>query len=401
MPKSRMLNILHTVEFYHPSVGGMQEVVRQISEYLVRLGHRVTVATTRLPQREDVFLNGVEVIGFDITGNAVRGFTGETDRYISFLLESDFDVITNFAAQQWATDLMLPFLDRIRSKKVFVPTGFSGLQLRKYKGYFRQMGEFMEKYDMNVFLSDNYRDINFARSHGIQKTVLIPNGADTDEFTQDRSADFRRRHGIPQDDFLVLHVGSHTGMKGHGAAIRIFSRARIRNATFLLVGNESGIGCIRFCRLWEWLLRFRQRFSKEGKRLMVKSLDRAETISAYQEADLFLFPSNIECSPIVLFECMASRTPFLTTDVGNAAEIISWSGAGLILPTRKNKAGFSKANIRESSLLLEKVYGDLHLRTIMTESGFSAWQERFTWEKIALAYEALYKRLCQYSILEP
>ena len=35
------MKILHTVEFYHPSQGSMQEVVRQISERLVKLGHKV------------------------------------------------------------------------------------------------------------------------------------------------------------------------------------------------------------------------------------------------------------------------------------------------------------------------------------------------------------------------
>jgi len=44
------VNILHTVEFYSPSVGGAQEVVRQISELLVKRGHDVTVATMSLAQ---------------------------------------------------------------------------------------------------------------------------------------------------------------------------------------------------------------------------------------------------------------------------------------------------------------------------------------------------------------
>ncbi len=45
------MRILHTVEFYHPSIRGAQEVVRQFSERLVTLGHDVTVVTTKLPER--------------------------------------------------------------------------------------------------------------------------------------------------------------------------------------------------------------------------------------------------------------------------------------------------------------------------------------------------------------
>lgn len=36
------MKILHTVEFYEPSVGGAQEVIKQISLQLVKRGHEVT-----------------------------------------------------------------------------------------------------------------------------------------------------------------------------------------------------------------------------------------------------------------------------------------------------------------------------------------------------------------------
>ncbi len=37
-----------------------------------------------------------------------RGFSGEVERYKKFLLESDFDIIMNYTAQQWTTDLTFP-----------------------------------------------------------------------------------------------------------------------------------------------------------------------------------------------------------------------------------------------------------------------------------------------------
>lgn len=367
----------------------------QISERLVKLGHRVTVATSVLPERKETCLNGVNIIGFDISGNAVQGYRGETSKYRDFLLSSDFDVITNFAAQQWATDLMLPLLDEIRCKKVFVPTGFSGLYRPQYRQYFREMPDLMKKYDVNVFLSDNYRDINFAREHGVTKTVLIPNGAGENEFLSGDDICIRGKYGIPENDFLIILVGSHTGVKGHAEAIRIFARAKLYHTTFLIIGNNVGGLCTRLCELKQRLFNKWQRLTGGSKRLMVRSLSRRETVSAYRQADLFLFPSNVECSPIVLFECMASRTPFLATNVGNAAEIVSWTKAGQILPTRKNRKGFSKAVIGKSARMLEKLVGDGMLRKAMQDAGYQAWQKRFTWETIAASYERLYLDLCR------
>lgn len=391
----RPLNILHTVESYHPSVGGMQEVVRQLSERLARMGHKVTVATSASPQRAVKELNGVTVAEFPISGNEVRGFSGDLDGYRDFLLGGSFDVVTNFAAQQWATDLAFPLLDRIAAKKVFVPTGFSGLFWPKYEGYFTKMPEWMKRYDMNVFLSDDYRDINFAREHGVERTMLIPNGAGADEFLSPPGVDVRELCAVPSDDFLVILVGSHTGVKGHAEAMRIFSRARLDGATLLVIANDLGGGCTKLCSLRErWLNRW-YRFAGKKKRILVRSLSREETVAAYGQADLFLFPSNIECSPIVLFECMASRTPFLSTDAGNAVEIAQWSGGGRILPTRKNRKGFSKAVIASSARMLEEMAGDAALRTSLSESGHRAWLERFTWEGIAAQYEQLYLELLE------
>src|SRR6185369_9443600 len=162
------MKILHTVESYNPAVSGMQEVVNQISERLVAMGHEVTVATKRVAERTYDELNGVKIIEFDVDGNFVRGLKGEVTNYEQFLLDSKFDVVTNFAAQQWATDIALPILDLVHGVKVFVPTGFSALYQSDYSSYFNLMKVWLTNYDINLFLSDDYRDVNFAKDNGIE-----------------------------------------------------------------------------------------------------------------------------------------------------------------------------------------------------------------------------------------
>src|SRR3990170_6486402 len=325
------MNILHTVENYYPSQGGMQEVVKQLSERLVSLGHKVMVATSKDINRRSKKINKVSIIEFDIKGKMVEGIVGETEKYKELLLNSKFDIITNFAAQQWATDIMFPILDEIKAKKVFVPTGFSSLYQPEYEEYFNSMKTWMKKYDMNVFLSDNYRDINFARKNKIKKINLIPNGAGKDEFSSKITIDIRKYLKIPDKDFLILLVGSHTGLKGHKEAISIFSKARIKKATLLIVANSFQDGCIKSCKMRNIIFNISPNRLNDNKGLIITSLSRKETITAYRQSDLFLFPSNIECSPLVLFESAAAKLPFLTTDVGNAREIIKWTNGGKLL----------------------------------------------------------------------
>ena len=389
----RKLKILHCVESYYPSIGGMQEVVKQLSERLAEAGHEVTVATSASLKRVESEHNKVQIKSFKIQGNLVRGMRGEIERYRTFVRNGKFDVVTLFAAQQWATDAILDLLPDIRAKKVFVPTGFSGLFLPQYHDYFERMSKWLQEFDMNVFLSNDYRDINFARAHSVDRIMVIPNGAGADEFLPNSNVDIRKELGISKNDTLILHVGSHTGIKGHAEAIRIFRKASIKDATLLIVANDLGGGCTRSCKLAAMLSKFYPSQKAARKTVRVVSLDRVTTVAAYKTADLFLFPSNIECSPLVLFECMASKTPFLTTDVGNAREIIEWSHSGQLLPTRIDKAGFSRADCAKSAQMLKSLVVDAKLRINMQESGFLAWSKSFTWEKIAQEYESLYLNL--------
>ena len=170
------MDILHTVEFYQPSVGGAQEVVKQVSEKLSERGHTVTVATTHLPNRGFDSAAGVRIVGFEITGNAAHGFRGETARYQEFLLDSKFDLIMNYAAQQWATDLAFPVLPRIVSSRILSPCGFSGLFEPAYREYFAALPDALKNYDHLIFHSGSYRDIEFVRRVGITNYSVIPNG---------------------------------------------------------------------------------------------------------------------------------------------------------------------------------------------------------------------------------
>jgi glycosyltransferase involved in cell wall biosynthesis len=120
------------------------------------------------------------------------------------------------------------------------------------------------------------------------------------------------------------------------------------------------------------------------KRVLLLNPRREEVVSAYHAADLFVFGSTIECSPIVLFEAAASRTPFLSSDCGNAREIAEWTGGGRIL---------SAITAAEMAKGIEDMLSDKPLLKSMAESGFHAWKSRFTWQDIASQYEEVYKQV--------
>lgn len=385
------MKILHTVEFYYPSIGGSQEVVRQLSERMAAAGHEVVVATSHLPHRDADTHNGVSIRSFEISGNEVRGYQGDTKAYQDFVRTGGFDVIMNYAAQEWAADLVFPLLPELSARKIFVPCGYSGLHDPAYKQYFKAMPKILKQYDATVYLSQNYRDIAFARQHKIKNLHVIPNGADETEFLTTYPGDIRRELGVGADSTFILHVGGYTGVKGHAEAIDIFERAVLENATLALVGNPMDKAVVRQIRRRVWLFNATPSNIRSRRKVIIRHSSRTQTVASLQAADIFLFPSNIEASPLVLFEACAARTPFLTTDVGNAQEIIAWTGGGMILPTTKDDQGYSHAIVDQSAQVLRDVVDNKSLQAKLSKAGYAAWNKHYRWDKLTEQYLKLYR----------
>lgn len=394
MGASRPLRILHCVEFYAPSVGGAQEVVRQLSERLAARGHDVTVATTRLAPRTQFELNGVKIVEFDVTGNTVRGMTGDVAGYRRFVTEGGFDVVMAYATQQWATDAVLPIAGQLDAATVLAPCGFSALHDPAYDAFFRDLPAQMAAWDRLVFHSSTYQDITFARDAGLTNIEVIPNGADEREFAvspeeaAERGRRFRAEHGIG-DEPLLLTVGSHTGGKGHSLVLDTLARLK-GPATLALVGNTVlGTGCLGRCRRRAKAVEV---LSRGERRALLLDPAREGVIDAYFAADVFVFGSRVECSPLVLFEAAAAGLPFVTVPAGNSAEIARWTGAGTGIPARR-KDGIVRGNSLAMARAVQALLEDRAARERMGRDGHAAWERSYSWDAITKRYEDLYTEL--------
>lgn len=385
-----LMRILHAVEFYSPSMGGAQEVVRRVSEALVRRGHDVTVATTQLPERTSREIGGVHLEEFDVSGNTVRGIVGDVERYRRFVLDGSWDVVMIYAAQQWTMDALLPVLDELGSASVLAPCGFSGLRDPAYANYFAELRTALHRYDRLIFHSDTYQDIEFARAAGVERYSVVPNAAEPAEYDAARGDDFCRAHGLDRETPVLLTVGSHTGIKGHALVLEAVRRTKLEHASLVLVGNTvHGRGCLWDCRRRALTLRAT---SRGRKRALLVDPPRPEVAAAYRAADLFLLGSEIECSPLVLFETMAAGTPFVSVDCGNAAEIAGWTGGGVITPSTRREDGRVIGDADDMARAVERLLADDDERARMGADGREAVRSRFNWEAVAAKYEDVYRQ---------
>lgn len=397
------MKLLFCCENYPPSVGGVQEVIRQISERLVIKGHSVTVATGVHPARPvDVIVNGVRVVSFAVSGGVVQGLRGPVDAYQRFVVESDFDSILIKAAQQWSFDALIPVLGVITARKVFIPCGFSGFYQSAYQDYFRQMPGWMAHFDASVFYASDYQDIRFAREHGLAGIEILPNGADEREFLNTSAPGFRVEQGVGEDELLFLTVGSINGAKGHWEVARAFELAKFnRPSTLILNGNfpprsRKGVA-------WQFLREslqgrvplaalVRRINTRQGsaKRVIMTDLPRPDLVRAFKASDLFVLASHVEYSPLVLFEAAAAGTPFISTPAGNAEEIALWTGGGVICEATFGRTGKVQPDPVHLASVMESLLSEPERLVQMGLDGRRAFLNNgFSWASIVNRYEAI------------
>ncbi|MEO8027140.1 MAG: glycosyltransferase family 4 protein [Bryobacteraceae bacterium] len=370
------MKILHTSAFYHPRSGGAEEVVRQLSERLAARGHDVTVATTSLADRQAHVHNGVRIAQFDIhgvCGHSALGIRGEKSAFQDLLHIGDWDVIMNYAAQTWPTDLTCRVLSRLKAKTVLAACGYSGLigvRPLLYEGYFRRLPHYLRQYSAVVYHSGVYRDKAFGDAHGIRHFQVIPNGVDSLEF-ESSAVDFRSAYGIETRRLLVT-IGNHYSNKGHDRVIDAFEQLADPDATLVIVGKPSAPwfrSCHRTCM---------SSANRNPRILLLDHAPRSHVVAALLAADLFLFGSHIEAFPLVILEAMASRTPWIAFPAGNMEEL----HGGLVVHSSVEMASAAR-----------RLLDDPDAHGQLAEAGYRTQRRDYDWESIVDRYEDLYESL--------
>ena len=423
-------------------------VMQKIAEQLVARGHHVTVATSYTPERTNAIHNGVVIKDFKIQGNRALGFNGDLKAYTDFVLNFKCDAILVKAAQQWTFDALWPVLDNLSVRKIFIPCGFSGLADSRYVKYFEELRPILFKWDHLIFYSDTYQDIQFVRNTGYDKITVLPNGACASEFGAQVNAEFSKALGIKAEDIVLLSVSTLSPMKGQLELVESFRDLNTNGREVVLILNAKGAEYIapvqeekinevslltglvtrafsKLKKLRVVVRRGREHLRRGGyastfskvcayvgsrrrptylqmvelsikrtqrdphKKILFVDLARADLVQAYFRADLFVFTSKLECSPLVLYESAASGTPFISTRVGNADEIAAWTRGGEIMPGCIVENG---ATTFDRKMLANILEGFISEPTKQRGRGLEArqrWKKYFTWDQIATHYEEI------------
>jgi glycosyltransferase involved in cell wall biosynthesis len=204
---------------------------------------------------------------------------------------------------------------------------------------------------------------------------VVPFGVDRSFFTDSANARAAGRTAwrIPDDAFVVLHVGSTVERKNVPLVLQTVARLRAE-------GEDA------------YLLQVGGRLSPEQEQLVdrldlrrvvrsVRAVDEGTLRRAYRAADVLLFPSLYEGFGLPVLEAFASGLPVVTSGAGGLKEV---GGDAVIVVESRDAAAYVDA--------LDELSADPEAREALIERGRRRARE-FTWQRTAERTAAVYRRL--------
>lgn len=219
------------------------------------------------------------------------------------------------------------------------------------------------------------------------KIRIIPNGVSLNRFRPAKDLDevrsVRQALGLSVDGPIVLYVGSRVDRKGVIELVEAWQRYRADGGQgwLVMVGQELRHDAERaqFYERWDRCvaaLRPSDHIELRGPHARIEEYFRA--------ADLLVLLSELEGTPNVIPEAMASGVPVLTTRFRGFSTELGRDGRELVI-TERDPHAVSKA--------LTQLLGDPRLRQALTAAG-RAWVEQHQDIEASLDdYRALLERL--------
>ncbi|MBP9855117.1 MAG: glycosyltransferase [Candidatus Omnitrophica bacterium] len=340
------MKILMMTNTYVPIVGGIEKSIELLTERFRRKGHSVLIAAPvfeGMPEKED---HVVRV-------PAIRKFNGG-----DFSIQLPISNELNKALTDFRPDIVHshhPFLmgdTALRiANKFQIPLVFTHhTKYEDYTHYLPLDSPIIKRFVVELSTGyANLADHVIAPSQSVHQLLItrgvespidvIPTGVDLNLFAKPKDITFRSRWKIPEDDFVIGHVGRLAPEKNIiflSQAITKIMKANKR-IHFLLVGKGSSQDDIQGI------------FRKEGLEKRVCSvglLTGEELINAYHAMDLFAFASETETQGLVLAEAAAAGIPIVAVDSDGVREIVRDKINGRMIP---------RAELNEFVLALESV----------------------------------------------
>lgn len=148
-------------------------------------------------------------------------------------------------------------------------------------------------------------EIELNQRFSVSNTAVIKNGIYLEDYKKsvDRRV-VRRKEKIPEDAFVIVHVGRFAGVKNHDFLVDVFEQIKKKNkkAYLLMIGSGETEGKVR-AKLNEKKL--------DGSYTILHN--RTDVSALLKASDAAVFPSNTEGLGIAVIEMQAAGLPIVAS----------------------------------------------------------------------------------------
>jgi 1,2-diacylglycerol 3-alpha-glucosyltransferase len=381
------MNICMFSNTYLPHVGGVARSVHFFAEDLRAQGHDVLIIAPTFSENEEASTEQ-DILRVP----AIQNFNGSDFSVripIPFFIDQEIDAFEPDIVHSHHPFLLGDAAVRAALRRN-LPLVFTHHTLyEEYTHYVSPDSTIMKQLAIN--LSTEYANLctmvvapsesiaRLIQERGVESPVeVIPTGVDIDHFGNGNGEFFRKSHNIPQDAFVIGHLGRLAPEKNLEylceAVIEALKEEPLK-FRFLVVGSGPSEPVIL------------QMFEEAGHRdtlIMVGKKSGDDLVNAYAAMNLFIFSSKSETQGMVLAEAMAASLPVVALDASGVREIVVDHRNGRLLPEDSSPQSFAEKikELQEDSGKLEEQSKEAH----RTAEQFSRKKSA---EKLARLYQSL------------
>lgn len=380
--KKKNVNILFTIRYFFPFIGGTEKQALSLAAQLVGKGVTVTIVTSRFdnkwPRQE--LMEGVKVVRLFSPRIKVVGALFFLACLTGYLIKhrNHYSLIHTF--QIGYTSSLSILMGAVLNKPSLLKLASSGrggdIQRAQRTLWGRVFLYVAKKASRIVMVSKTVEQELMAETINPQKLCRISNGVDLKSYyKEENKGQTRNKLKIP-DRKTVIYTGRLSPEKGVDFLLRCFSKVITSTGCQLLIIADGPDKNHIMKRIDQLVLSD-----------VIRVIPTVDEIAPYlKAADLFVLPSQFEGLSNALLEAMACGLPVISTRVGGSIDVIE-SGVNGLLVECNDEDGLSQAIFR--------VLGDFDLAANLGKHARETIEEKHDMDSIADQYLKVYNNLLQ------
>lgn len=329
------MNILHVIPYVFGERSGPANVCCNISRYLNRKNHKVTILTTDYRIDKDyckmienegikfVIIPGVFNIGLFVYSPSMNEWLKDNIKNYDIVHLHEFQSHQNNLAYHYSRKYGIPFIMQAHGLGPKTIHGSSILKSLYNELYgYKIVREATKVIALSNIEKQEYKAIGVDS----QKIKIIPNGIDFYQYqNQITQGSFRDKYSINPEEKIILFLGRLNVIKGLDFLIESFEllSKELDHAKLVLVGGDDGY--------LSTIKRKIDSLSISEKVIITGPLFGKEKAEAYADADILVYPSSYEVFGLVPFEAMLFNTPVIVTEGSGGGEIIETINGGFVV----------------------------------------------------------------------